>query len=50
MHLSVEWLSDAVTLPLWTTYRGLAPEHWKAAYPVRPVRRGSRRPAVARRR
>ncbi len=42
--------AEAVTYPLWTTYRQLAPEQWKAVFPARPASRGSRRPAVARRR
>jgi len=40
--------ADAVTQPLWTTYRRLAPEHWKAVFPVRPANRGARRAAVGR--
>ena len=29
-------LAEAVTQPLWETYRHLAPEEWKAIFPARP--------------
>ena len=40
-HFSISF-AEAVTQPLWRTYRHLAPEEWKACFPVRSQR--SKRP------
>jgi len=40
----------AVTEPLWTAYRHLAPEHWKEVFPPQPRKRASRRTVRAHRR
>ena len=42
--------ADAVTMPLWTAYRHLAPEHWKECFAEQPDKRASRRTPYARRR
>jgi hypothetical protein len=46
----VESFGDAVWHPMWTKYRHLAPDEWKAHYPEKPANRALRRPALARRR
>jgi len=42
--------ADAVTQPLWSTYRHLAPEEWKECFPAQPAKRALPRAALARRR
>jgi hypothetical protein len=42
--------AEAVTQPLWRTYRRLAPAEWKSSFPEQPANRALPRPALARRR
>jgi len=46
--------ADAVTQPMWTSYRRLAPDHWKKVFSepatAKPDSRALRRPPLARRR
>jgi hypothetical protein len=42
--------ADAVTHPLWSTYRHLAPDEWKQCFPAPPANRALQRTALARRR
>jgi hypothetical protein len=42
--------ADAVTHPMWTRYRHLAPEEWKACFPEVPAKRTLQRTAPGRRR
>ena len=37
-HFSISF-ADAVTQPLWTSYRHLAPEEWKACFPAKSANR-----------
>jgi hypothetical protein len=39
--------ADAVTQPLWTAYRRLAPAEWKAVFPLRPRKRTARLSAAS---
>jgi len=42
--------ADAVSHPMWTRYRHLAPDEWKAHFPEKPASRALQRTALARRR
>ena len=42
--------ADAVSYPIWTRYRKLAPDEWKAVFRKRPANRALQRTALARRR
>jgi hypothetical protein len=42
--------ADAVSHPMWTRHRNLAPDEWKAVFGKRPANRGLQRTALARRR